>query len=39
MLRADSPKEWLRVAKERLRDAEAMLPARSRSNGPIYMAG
>ncbi len=34
-----TPEDWLWVARERMADAEAMLPARSQSIGPVYMAG
>jgi HEPN domain-containing protein len=30
---------WLDIASERAADAEAMLPQRYQSNGPVYMAG
>jgi len=31
--------EWMTVARERGADAEAMLPTRTASIGPVYMAG
>jgi len=31
--------DWIAVARERAADAEAMLPTRSLSAGPVYMAG
>jgi hypothetical protein len=31
--------EWIWVARQRAADADAMLPAREQSAGPIYMAG
>ena len=34
-----TPREWMSVARERGADAEAMLPTRSASIGPVYMAG
>ncbi len=34
-----SPQEWFDVASERASDADAMLPGREYSNGPVYMAG
>lgn len=34
-----TPGEWMIVARERGADAEAMLPTRSASIGPVYMAG
>ncbi len=34
-----SVEEWMKVARERGKDADAMLPARAASIGPIYMAG
>jgi len=35
----DSYKEWIRVAEHRGKDAVSMLPDRSSSSGPAYMAG
>ena len=34
-----SPEEWAEVARARAADADAMLPDRGRSVGPVYMAG
>jgi hypothetical protein len=34
-----TPEDWLWAARERMADAEAMLPTRSQSIGPVYMAG
>lgn len=31
--------EWIWVARERAADADAMVPARDQSVGPVYMAG
>lgn len=35
----NTPQQWFDVASERAADAEAMLPCRQCSNGPVYMAG
>lgn len=35
----NTAKDWITVADERAADAEAMLPSREDSAGPIYMAG
>ncbi|MGB0388016.1 MAG: hypothetical protein ACPGWR_24640 [Ardenticatenaceae bacterium] len=35
----NTPQEWLAVANERAADAEAMLPSRTNSVGPVYMIG
>jgi hypothetical protein len=34
-----TPEGWLEVASNRAADADAMMPARSLSSGPVYMAG
>lgn len=35
----NKPQHWFDVASERASDADAMLPSRNTSNGPVYMAG
>ena len=35
----DSPEQWRATSLERGEDADAMLPERSGSSGPVYMAG
>ena len=35
----NSPNEWFQIAIERSADVDEMLPARSASAGPVYMAG
>lgn len=35
----DSPEQWRATSLERGEDADAMLPDRSQSAGPVYMAG
>lgn len=35
----NSPTEWFQLALERAADVDEMLPARSASAGPVYMAG
>lgn len=35
----DSPEQWRAISLERGEDADAMLPNRSQSAGPVYMAG